>query len=369
MYKVLVFGMTENPGGVESFLLNYYRHIDRKKIQFDFLNNSYERVAYEDKLIAMGGKTYYITARSQNPSKYKEELENFFANNAQKYNAIWVNVCSLANIDYLKMAKKYNIKRRIIHSHNSQNMDSKLRAILHYVNKRLLSKYATDFWACSEEAARWFYNGKLLKQAIIVHNAIDISAMEFKRDERDEKRTILGWNDKYIIGNIGRLHFQKNQMFAIDIFKELIKKEPNARLVFIGQGEDEEKLKSRVRSEGLDEYIRFAGLQYDISAWLSAMDLFLFPSAFEGLPIAPLEAQSNGVMILASTNAIPKEAVLNGNVRLEQLESSAASWCEDILDMKKNSYREGKSQIKENFVTNGYDIETEVKKIEQLFLR
>ena len=134
--KVLVFGMTENPGGVESVIMNYYRNIDLKRVHFDFLCNSYEPIAYEDELTSNGAKCFHFVARSKNPIKYHKELKTFFKKHADEYSAIWVNVCSLANIDYLKLAKKYGISKRIIHSHNSENMDSKLRGKLHEYNKK-----------------------------------------------------------------------------------------------------------------------------------------------------------------------------------------------------------------------------------------
>ena len=128
--KILVFGITDKPGGVESVIMNYYRNMDRSKLQFDFLCNT-DVVAYEDEIKNLGGNIYRITARSKNLFKYRKELKEFFKKNHEKYDTVWVNICSLANIDYLKMARKYKIKNRIIHCHNSQNMDSKLRGLLH----------------------------------------------------------------------------------------------------------------------------------------------------------------------------------------------------------------------------------------------
>lgn len=369
MYKVLVFGMTENPGGVESFLLNYFRNIDRNKIQFDFLCNSYEKVAYEEELISLGAETYHIIARSQNPTKYKQELEDFFATNSHKYDAIWVNVCSLANIDYLKMAKKYNINRRIIHSHNSKNMDSKLRVVLHYLNKRYIQKYATDFWACSNEAAEWFFNKKLLTECKVIHNAIDISKMKYDETAGNEKRQELGWENKFIIGNIGRLHFQKNQMFVLEVFKEVLYLCSEARLLLIGQGEDEEKLRNKVKELNLEDKVVFTGVQYNISAWLSAMDFFLFPSVFEGLGIAVLEAQANGVSSITSASVVPKEVVINKNCMMKELDSSSREWAEKIIEIKENYSRLNYKEVKQNFIKAGYDIQTEIEKIEELFLR
>lgn len=368
MYKILVFGMTENPGGVESVIINYYRAIDKNKLQFDFLCNSYEKVAYEEELIAAGGKTIHFPARSQNIIEYKKQLEIFFKEHAKEYQAIWVNVCSLANIDYLKLAKKYGIKKRIIHSHNSQNMDSKMRGILHELNKKNLEKYATDFWACSPDAADWFFKPELKEKSVQIHNAIAVSKLAFDEKRRNQYRNELKWNDKFIIGNIGRLHFQKNQQFLLDIFVKLQSKLPEARLVIIGQGEDEVILKEKAQRVGIMDKVYFAGIQYDIAGWLSTFDFFLFPSIFEGLPLVSLEAQANGVVMLASETAVPMEGRINSNFATFDLSNNADDWADKIIDMKDKMNRMNNEQIKVNFVNAGYDIDTEVRKLERLLL-
>ena len=369
MYKVLVFGMTENPGGVESVIINYYRNIDRNKIQFDFLCNFHEDAAYENELKALGGKVFHITARSDNYHRYREELENFFRNSRGNYQAIWVNICSLANIDYLILAKKYGIPRRIIHSHNSQNMDSRLRGMLHKFNRNRIAQYATDFWSCSEDSARWFYRDSLLPNVVMIRNAISVSRMEFCREKREAYRGMLGCNSGYVIGNIGRLHFQKNQQFCLEIFRELLERESDARLVLIGQGEDESLLKARAEELGVDDKVYFAGTQNDIAGWLSAFDIFLFPSKFEGLPIAALEAQANGLPVLASAEVIPEAVKINHNFKFYELNKSAAQWSEQLLQMRQQEERENPAAVRRNFISRGYDIETEAKKLEELFLK
>ncbi len=361
--RVLVFGMTENPGGVESFLINYYRNINREKIQFDFLCNSHEPVAYEEELIALGGRTFHITARSKNRLLYKKELEEVFRFHAEEWSAIWVNVCSLANIDYLKIAKKYNIKKRIIHSHNSRNMDSKLRGILHHLNKLSIEKYATDFWACSDDAARWFYSGETLKKVVIIHNAIDVERMRFDPEKRNEIRDKYELQGKFVIGNVGRLHFQKNQEFAIEVFKLYHEKHPDSVLALVGQGEDEGKLKAKVKEYGLSDSVLFPGVQKNIQGWLSSFDLFLFPSVFEGLGIAALEAQAVGIPVLASKDVIPKEVKINDNFEFFDLKEGSEGWCNKLEDMSSQKRTEYDT-VKENFVKNGYDIETEASKLE-----
>ena len=366
MYKVLVFGITENPGGVESFLLSYYRKIDRKKIQFDFLCNTYNQVAYENELKALGGKVIHISMRSKNPLKYRKELRDFMKCHAREYQAVWVNVCSLANIDYLKMAQKYGIEKRIIHSHNSQNMDNCLRKVLHIFNRRRIEKYATDFWACSEAAARWFYNERLIEQVIIIKNAIDLYKIAFSEEKRTLIRNQYRVSSKFVIGNVGRLHFQKNQMFALEIMMYLLKQMQDCVLMFVGQGEDENKLRKRAKELGISENIIFAGVQSDIGAYLSAFDLFLFPSVFEGLSIAGLEAQANGLPVIASYGVIPQELKLTDNFYFKRLDDGAESWADEIR--KINLKRTNMQETIERFTEAGFNIDIEVKHLEKLLM-
>ena len=367
MKRVLVFGMTENPGGVEKVIIEYYRNIDRKKIQFDFLCNSYNKVAYEDELIALGGRTFHITARRSNPSLYKKELNEVFEKHSSEWMAIWVNVCSLANIDYLKYAKKYNIEKRIIHSHNSHNMDSKLRGLLHTYNKKRVDKYATDFWACSRNAAEWFYNDKILDKVVYINNAVDTELMRFDENKCAALRNEYGFDDKYVIGNVGRLHFQKNQKFILDIFKEYNDRHKESVLVLVGQGEDEEALKEKTKELKIEDKVLFAGMQKDIQAWLSAFDLFLFPSLFEGLSVAALEAQVNGVPVLASKGVIPEEVKMNDNFIFFDLQNDALKWCEAIERMK-DYKRPSHEMIENNFTAKGFNIKNEAKKLVNLLL-
>ena len=370
MKRILVFGMTENAGGVESFIMNYYRHIDREEIQFDFLCNTLSKVAYEDELLTLGGRVFHITSRRQNPVKYKKEILGIFKAHASEWSAVWINLNNLANIDYLKIAKGFGINKRIIHSHNSQNMDGSFnyRGILHHFNKCFVGKYATDFWACSEDAARWFYSGEAKKNAVIIHNAIDVERMAFDSAKRDAIRKTHGWEDLYVIGNVGRLQFQKNQSFSLDVFKHYHAEHPNSVLVFVGQGEDEQILRKKAGALGLSDCVFFAGVQHDIQAWLSSFDLFLFPSRFEGLSISAMEAQANGVPVLASKGVIPDEVRINDNFSFFDLDRGAEAWSEKIAEMTRLE-REAFDAIKARFQAKGYDIKTEAKKLEELLAK
>lgn len=367
MKKILVFGITDKAGGVESVIMNYYRNIDKSKINFDFLCNS-DIVAYEDEITKLGGRIYRITARSKNFKKYKIELNNFFKKHAKEYSTIWVNTCSLANIDYLKYAKKYGIKYRIIHSHNSQNMDSRIRGLLHKLNKIILKKYATDFWSCSEESGNWFYNKKIIssKNYLLVNNAIDTEKFKFDKYLRIEERRKLNLENNLVIGNVGRFHFQKNHKFIIDVFNEVVKKNNSARLILVGTGTLEDEIKQKVKKLKLEDKIIFLGQRNDVEKVMQAIDILLFPSLFEGLPLTLIEAQANGMPILASKDVIPNETKMSVNLEFVSLQESAQKWANKLLSTDLSNKSLENIEI---IVKRGFDLRTENKKIEKYFER
>lgn len=366
MKKILVFGITDNPGGVESVIMNYYRKIDRSKIQFDFLCNT-QNVAYEDEIRRLGGTIYRITARSKNRIKYKKDMKSFFEKHAIDYSIVWVNVCSLANIDYLIYAKKYNIKTRIIHCHNSQNMDSKLRCVLHFINRFRIGKYANNFWTCNEKSNQWFYGKNIIKKKkiIVVNNAIDTKQFKFNKSVRDKYREDLGIKDKLVIGHVGRFHFQKNQLFLLDVFNEIQKKESNSILLLIGQGEDKEKIVNRIKELNLEKKVKLLGIRDDINKLMCAMDVFLFPSLFEGLGIVLIEAQATGLPVVSSCDNTPASVKLSDNFKFLSLNDSVDKWVEAVM-----SFKQSKRNSNNEFIKNSnYDINDEVKKMEDFFER
>lgn len=371
MYKVLVFGMTENPGGVESFLMNNYRNINSHKIHFDFLCNTINKIAFEDEILKNNSRIFNIYPRRKNPFRFRKELNDFFRKHANEYSCAWINLNTLVNIDYLKVAKKYGIKRIIVHSHNSRNMDTGFKGYitqkLHNLHKRQLQKYATDYWACSSFAAKWFYTNDLLKKVKIIKNAIDVNNFSFNEKKRQSLRQKLHLENNLVIGNVGRLHFQKNQMFILDVLSYLVKLNPKVKLVLVGQGADKEKLENRVNELNLQKYIIFAGVQDDIQEWLSTFDLFIFPSLFEGLGIAGLEAEANGLPIYASDKVIPQELKINSNFKFLDLGKGPQFWAHQIE--KSNFERENQETIERNFQNSGYSIESSVQKLEKYFLK
>ena len=365
MKKILIIGMTSTPGGVESFLKNYCMNDNFNDIQFDFLCPSIEEIAYTQE-IKEKSKIFYIVPKRKNMLLHKKQLNGFFRVHACEYVAVWANLNSLMNVDYLLKAKKYGIGRLIVHSHNSNNMGGLIQKILHIQNRMRIHKIATDYWACSLEAAKWFYPENLLSHVNYIKNAIKVSDFVFCQAKRETYREKYKLDNCKVIGHIGRLHFQKNQEFLLSIMDELVKRDTSYRLLLIGSGPDCERLKSIVLEKKLEEYIIFLGQQRDIGGWLSAFDLFVFPSKFEGLSIVALEAQANGVPIVASTNAICEEGLLNSNVSRISLESNIDVWCSAIEEAV-NSERISSQVIQNNFKKNNFDIDIAISKLKTIF--
>ena len=361
--KVLVFGMTDNPGGMESCIMNYYRHVDKNKIHFDFLCN-WESMVCEKEVKANGSKVYTIPQKSRNYKAYKRAMNTFFSEHADEYDVFWYNTCTLTNIDYLIYAKRYGIKKRIIHAHNSGNETSMIRGILHYVNKIRLGRYATDFWSCSMAAAVYFFIKKQIhsQKYRLINNAISTYNYKYDILIRNEVRKNLGLEDKYVIGHVGRFQYQKNHEFLIDIFYEYLKLDSRAVLMLVGQGEEEDAIRQKVINFGIEKSVLFMGVRTDVNRLLQAMDVFLLPSRFEGLPLVLIEAQTSGLRCLTTKNKVPYEVNVTGNVEFEELKENSIEWAHHIECMEKQPY-DRKSCL--DLITDaGYDILKEAEKME-----
>ncbi len=365
MKKILVFGITDNPGGMESVIMNYYRYMDRDKVQMEFLCNT-QKVAYENEILQLGGVIYRIPARKDGIGAFRKALKKFFAENGNRYTAFWFNTCSLANIDYLKEAKKAGIPCRIIHCHNAANGDSFLRGMIHKLNQKKAIQLATDYWSCSSDANLWFYGKKDIEKRPeyrLINNAI--AAKEFVLDEnvRTQYRKQLNIENKIVLGHIGRFHFQKNQKFLIPIMKLLKEQNIDAVLLLVGQGDDQKMIKQKVEEEQLQDCVYFLGVRNDIKQLLWAMDVFVFPSVFEGLSLSILEAQAAGLPCVASDQISPKSKV-EGNFQFLSLDAPPSKWVEVIVEVLKH---ERKDNCK-CFVDAGLDIACEAKKMENFFV-
>lgn len=369
MYRILVCGLTSNLGGIEKVILNFYQFMNKEKYALDFICLGNEKIGFHQEFEKNSNyeiNYYYLPKPSDNPFFFRKKLNTFFKETASKYDAIWVNLCQLSNIEYLKMAKKYNIPKRIIHSHNGDDDCKGIKRKLHMINRHFIQWYATDFWACSDEASKWFYPSTLQNEVKLIHNAINVETFLFDKSKRDNLRKKLGIHtDEIVIGHIGRISFQKNQEFLISVFANLYSNMKDIKLILIGGGDDS-KLRDLVKEKGIEDRVLFLGLQTNAENFYSVFDFFFFPSNYEGLPVTLLEAQANGLPILAS-EVISKQSIINENLYFYSLDNPVESWTNELEKLIKSSKRVNQENIIDNFTKEGFEIKLEAKRIEKFF--
>lgn len=371
MYKILVTGMSSVAGGIESVIKNYYGCFDETKVHMDFICNSPAKMAYEDYFVENGSKVYHTARRGKKPLQYFKQLNSIFSRVGSEYDCLWFNTSDLANIDALKLAKKHKISKIIVHSHNSKMTEIGLKGIIktheHFKHRENIDKYATDFWACSLAASKWMYPSRLRQRTVIIRNAINVKKYLFNPQKRQKIRKEYDLNGYFVLGNVGRLNFQKNQKYIINIFSKVKKIIPKSKLVLVGEGDDKEKLLVETKRLGLYNDVIFAGYQKDMVAWYSAFDVFVFPSIFEGLSVALLEAQASGINIISSNNVSAEEVKVNDNLYVVDLKCSK-EWINKIIELKEQN-RVPRTDVEHNFVSKNYSIDNEAIRVENILLK
>ena len=287
-------------GGVESVIMNYYRHLDRAKVQFDFIcDEDSTRIPY-DEIKKLGGRVFLVPKYQKLP-KYLKALEDLFRKN--RYRIVHSNVNTLS-VFPLYAAKKAGVPVRISHSHSTSNPKEWERNIIKNILRPFSKKYATDYFACSELAGRYLFGDKTFDQGKvkIIHNAIDLDKFKFDPEARKKLRKELGIDDKTIvIGHVGRFVKQKNHDFLVDVFNEYHTKNPDSKLLLIGTGPLEEKIKAKAEKLNLSDSVLFLGQHEDTNKLYSVMDVFCLPSLYEGLPVVGVEAQAAGLLCILSS--------------------------------------------------------------------
>lgn len=361
MKKILFVTASLARNGTETFIMNVFRTIDRTKYMFDFLVFSDSVVGYYNEAKELGATIYRLPKRKDGFWIYKNYLDDFFKKNSKKYIALHWCGCSLTSILPIYYAKKYGIQVRIIHSHNS-NVDKIHSKILHSINKLFLSRLATTALACSDVAAKFFFtNTKFENKYLVLKNGIDLNRFQYNPELRLSTRTNLGISSEFVIGHIGRFTKVKNHSFIIDVFYEVQKVKKDAMLLLIGVGETMDIVKEKVNHLGLQDYVLFLGLCENTHELLQAMDCFLFPSLYEGLPFALLEAQASGLPVYTSTN-VSAEVDITNNVSFISLDTPANKWGKIIL-----SNEICRTNVNEKIVNNGYSINDTVKILERIY--
>lgn len=297
--RILHEDVIMDPGGIETQLMRIYRNIDRTKVQFDFLVHRSQKGAYDDEIRAMGGQIYY--APPFNPFRYYDyfrSMLHFFQEHPEY--KIMIAHTELA-LGPLMCAKKAGVPVRICYSHNGQFTFSLKRCFMDF-ETLFLKRYCTDQFAVSKLAARYTFGEKTVESGSvrIIQNGIEMENFLFDAATRNRLRKEYNLEDKLVIGHVGRFMTQKNHTFLLEVFADLYAMHQNARLILIGDGELEDRIRKRAKSLGISHAVIFLGRRSDVNDWMKAMDVLLLPSLWEGFPNVAIEAQASALQVYLS---------------------------------------------------------------------
>ena len=316
----IVGGM--NAGGAETFLMKIYRKMNKEIYQMDFCVAKQEKNFYEDEILSLGGKMHRITPKSKGILQNFLDIKNLVKENNYKY-VLRVSQHSLSALELLA-AKLGGAKILAFRSSNTNSGGGKLNLILHYIFRPIANKIINVRIAPSTEAARYMFGEKNVKKNKynLINNGLDIEKFMYSEENRNTIRKELDIEDEFVIGHVGRLTKQKNHKFLLQIFKNFLSKNKNSILLLIGEGELEEELKEYSKELGIINNVIFYGVSDCINQFYSAMDFFVFPSLFEGMPNTVIEAQTSGLQCIVS-DSVTKECKITDKVKFKSLQNSA----------------------------------------------
>lgn len=356
-------------GGIETMVMNLYRHIDRSKVQFDFLAHYGREAAYNDEIRALGGRIYEMPALKDEKHvyywrffSYIKALNHFFQEHPE-YQIIHGHMTNTASI-YMPIARKYGVSCLISHSHNTKAKPG-LPGLATTLLQKSVCRYATDFFACSKAAAHWFYPESLISsgRVHVVPNAVDALRFRYNPEKRLQLRRQLNLEDKLTVICVARFRPEKNQAFLIDVLREMLKFRNDTVFVFAGDGPCEDTVKRKVRELHLEEHTRFLGMRADIPDLLSAADAFVLPSLWEGLPVTVIEAQANGLHCTV-TEGLTEEMNALGMVNYISLKHPPAKWARALLDAAARTHCDTYGAMR----ASGYDINTTAPWLQEFYL-
>lgn len=364
MIRVLNLFTTLDNGGVESFLLNYYTHMNRNLIQYDFVVPG-EKIGFlEERFIKMGCNVFHVPTFHQNPITQIYKIAHIIKNG--QYDIVHCH--GYKSAIGLILGKIEGVNTRIIHSHMAYEDEDFSQKVIKVVVTFIINQFATVKLACGIDAARWLFGEKSLQdgQVTVVNNAINIHDFLFDIQARNKIRKSLNIENDFVIGNVARLSYQKNQEFLLEVIGNLSNKIPNIKLIFVGNGEDYNILKGKVRELDIEDKVIFLGIRKDVKDLLSAFDAFVLPSRYEGLPVVLAEAQASGVPSLVSDQVTQEIKVTN---QIEYIPLNVAKWEIELIKL----YRKRKENIRirldegEKMLGGAYDIEFQVLNLMKIY--
>lgn len=365
--RVLQVGMTRNLGGIETYLIEQFRHLDKSKIDYDFVNITGEySICYEDEILASGSKIFKVVSRHKNPLLHYWQWFNILLQNKGVYDVIVLNTNSLEYVFPLVLGKVFGIPVRVIHSHNSgfENKQGLARRLLVGMNKKLLAWSANLRFACSQFAGQWMFKDN---PYYVIYNAIDIHKYDADLIVREETRNALGLHTELTLLHVGRFSYQKNHSFLLDIFKEVHRIQPDSVLLLVGDTTEESEflteVKRKIKAYGLENVVHLLGRRDDVNKIMQAADVLVMPSFFEGLTVVGIEAQASDLPLLLS-DTVTKELGLLPSTQFISLEAGPTAWAEAIVNSKQHNRQSRYEELK----AAGYDIGNETERVEKLLI-
>lgn len=365
--RVLQVGMTRNLGGIETYLIEQFRHLDKSKIDYDFVNITGEySICYEDEILASGSKIFKVVSRHKNPLLHYWQWFNILLQNKGIYDVIVLNTNSLEYVFPLVLGKIFGIPVRVIHSHNSgfENKQGLARRLLVGMNKKLLAWSANLRFACSQFAGQWMFKDNPYH---VIYNAIDIHKYDADLAVRDEMRQALNLDTALTLLHVGRFSYQKNHSFLLDIFKEVHSIQPDSVLLLVGDTTEESEflteVKRKIKAYGLGNVVRLLGRRDDVNKIMQAADVLVMPSFFEGLTVVGIEAQASDLPLLLS-DTVTKELGLLPSTQFISLEAGPTAWAKAIVNSKQHNRQSRYEELK----AAGYDIGNETERVEKLLI-
>lgn len=356
--RVLVYGISNDIGGISEYMINLSKYI--KDIKFDYLIAG-KRSYYESLIKNLDGKVYYYTDKKLNLWNNIKDLYYIMKKCRENHDIIYFNTSGIYYIYPYLLALKFKYKI-IVHAHNSKDRNiNTLYNFLNVLNRKIINKTANIKLTCSDLASEWVFGKKA--KSIQINNAIDIEKYKYNSKIRDEIRTKMNIDNKLVIGNVGRLSKAKNQVFLIDIMKEIIKDNKNVILLIIGDGELKRKLIDKVNKLKLEKYVFFMGKCNNVNELMQAMDIFVFPSIHEGFPITLVEAQCSGLPCIVSNN-ITDMIKITDLVKSLDIKKSPQEWKKVIL----NNSKYNRINMDKVMRLKGFEQKEISKKVEKLII-
>lgn len=345
-------------GGIENYVMNYYRQFNKEKIQVDFIIHKNTSNNFIEEVKKLGGKVYIFPEFSfKNLFKILKLINKFFK--VHKYKIIHCHVAPAACF-YFYFAKKHKILHRILHAHQPAIADKIKNKIRDFVLLNLGNYFATDRIACSDTSGKFLFKNK---KFIIVYNAIDFKKYLYSPNFREMLRNKYSLKNQKVIGHIGRFAPVKNHKFLLNIFENVLKIDKEYKLMLIGDGETKEEIKKLCYKKNLDSNVIFVDTTKEAYKYYSVFDIFLLPSFFEGLPLVAIEAQYNGLPVILSKNRVTKDVIISDKVELLSIESSPRLWAEKIIEIINNN------KVRQNKIfSDDYNIYLQANKLEDYYV-